>query len=79
MTITNAAIIVDSTTGQELMAVIPDTDEQLKDPSYNQPGTMQILVPIDEFNAMTPEDLAASISTALAKAGITPQPAPETE
>lgn len=75
----NAAIIVDTATGQELMAVVADYDDQLKDPSYNQPGTMQILVPMEQFNAATADDLAASIAKGLADAGITPNPTPAPE
>lgn len=60
----NAAVIVDTVTGQPLMVVVPDYDEQLKDPSFNLPGTRQILVPMDTYKISTSDQLSSIISAA---------------
>jgi hypothetical protein len=69
---TNVAVIVDAQTGQPLMVVVPDFDVQLKDPSFNPPGSQQILVPLATYNISTADQLQAIVATAVVSLGITP-------
>ena len=68
----NAAVVIDTTTGQALMVVVVEDDSELSDPAYNPPNSTQVLVPMSTFQISTPEQLQAIVTQALAQLGITP-------
>lgn len=68
MSSSNIAVIVDSNTGQPLMVVVPDTDSQLSDPSFNPPNTKQILVPAKTYRISTHGQLSAIIDSVVKEA-----------
>ena len=67
---TNAAVVIDLTSGQPLMVVVPDFDTQLSDPAYNPPNSTQILVPMETYQISTPDQLQSIIAAAVAQLGI---------
>lgn len=72
MTASNAVVVIDKTTGIPIMVVVPDSDSQLKDPSFNPQNSTQILVPMETYQISSHDQLKAIIDTAVISLGIHP-------
>lgn len=66
----NAAVVIDKNTGQTLMVVVPDNENQLKDTAYNPPNSVQILIPLDTYRISSYDQLDGIVSQARKQMGI---------
>lgn len=66
----HAVVVINATNGQPLMVVVPDTDEQLKDPAFNPSGSVQIKIPMQDYKISSREQLKSIVDVAIAQLGI---------